>query len=72
MVSLEGRPDEWARFTPRQRLQRFDQEAPAVFQMELPMLGVGILLALVAGLIAGIYPAWRICRIPPAAHLKAQ
>mgnify|MGYP001141187407 CR=1 FL=1 len=23
MVSMDARPDEWARFTPRQRLQRF-------------------------------------------------
>lgn len=53
------------------RLNRFG-DGPPLFQLELPMLGVGILLALVAGLVAGIYPAWRICRIPPAAHLKAQ
>ena len=45
---------------------------PALYQLELPVLGAGILLALVAGLIAGFYPAWRICRIPPASHLKAQ
>jgi putative ABC transport system permease protein len=47
-------------------------DSPRLFQLELPTLGVGILLALAAGLVAGIYPAWRICRIPPAAHLKAQ
>ena len=45
---------------------------PVLYQIELPVLGAGILLALVAGLIAGLYPAWRICRIPPASHLKAQ
>jgi putative ABC transport system permease protein len=45
---------------------------PVLYQLELPVLGAGILLALVAGLIAGLYPAWRICRIPPASHLKAQ
>ena len=28
--------------------------------------------ALAAGLIAGFYPAWRICRVPPATHLKLQ
>jgi putative ABC transport system permease protein len=36
------------------------------------VVGAAILLALAAGLIAGLYPAWRICRIPPASHLKAQ
>jgi putative ABC transport system permease protein len=29
-------------------------------------------LSLVAGLLAGVYPAWRVCRIPPAVHLKLQ
>jgi putative ABC transport system permease protein len=53
------------------RLNR-SAEDPALFQIQLPVLAAGILLALVAGLIAGLYPAWRICRIPPAAHLKAQ
>lgn len=36
------------------------------------MMLTGLGLALVAGLIAGIYPAWRICRVPPALHLKTQ
>lgn len=36
------------------------------------MMTTGLGLALVAGLIAGIYPAWRICRVPPALHLKTQ
>lgn len=45
---------------------------PSLFQLELPVVGAAVLLALAAGLIAGLYPAWRICRIPPASHLKAQ
>ena len=42
------------------------------FGLDLNMVGAGVLLSLVSGLIAGIYPAWRICRIEPAAHLKTQ
>lgn len=42
------------------------------FKLDLNMVGAGMLLALVAGLVAGTYPAWRICRIPPAQYLKAQ
>jgi putative ABC transport system permease protein len=42
------------------------------FALDLNMVGAGVLLSLVSGLIAGIYPAWRICRIEPAAHLKTQ
>ena len=36
------------------------------------MLGVALVLALLSAMIAGIYPAWRICRIQPGLHLKAQ
>jgi putative ABC transport system permease protein len=36
------------------------------------MLGLAAVLSLVAGLIAGVYPAWRICSIPPAMQLKVQ
>jgi putative ABC transport system permease protein len=42
------------------------------FQLDPSMLGVAVLLSLVAGLIAGIYPAWRVCSIPPATYLKEQ
>jgi putative ABC transport system permease protein len=33
---------------------------------------VALALALVAGLVSGLYPAWRACRIPPAMQLKLQ
>jgi putative ABC transport system permease protein len=42
-----------------------------VVRLDLTMLGVALLLSVIAGLIAGLYPAWRICRTPPAIHLKA-
>jgi len=42
------------------------------FALDLNMVGAGVLLSLVAGLIAGLYPAWRICRVAPASHLKLQ
>ncbi|HXT19604.1 MAG TPA: ABC transporter permease [Thermoanaerobaculia bacterium] len=54
------------------RLTRFGPDVPPLLHMEWPVVGAGVALALLAGLIAGVYPAWRICRIPPAAHLKAQ
>jgi putative ABC transport system permease protein len=44
----------------------------AFFRLDLPMVLAAVGLALVAGAIAGVYPAWRICAIPPARHLKTQ
>ncbi len=40
------------------------------FQLDGNMLTAAIVLSLAAGLVAGLYPAWRICSIPPAAYLK--
>ena len=42
------------------------------FALDGPMVLLGIGLSLAAGLAAGIYPAWRTCRIAPAMHLKVQ
>ncbi|HKY31633.1 MAG TPA: ABC transporter permease [Candidatus Polarisedimenticolia bacterium] len=41
-----------------------------VFHLDAAMAGASILLSLVAGLLAGLYPAWRVCTLPPAAHLR--
>jgi putative ABC transport system permease protein len=40
--------------------------------LDLEMLGISAFLSLVAGLMAGIYPAWRVCTVPPAMQLKVQ
>lgn len=44
----------------------------AFFQLDVPMILAAAVLSLLAGAIAGLYPAWRICAIPPARHLKSQ
>lgn len=43
-----------------------------VIRLDLEMVGVSIFLSLVAGLLAGIYPAWRVCSVAPAMQLKVQ
>jgi putative ABC transport system permease protein len=43
-----------------------------LFRIDLTMGFVAFGLSLLAGLVAGLYPAWRVCRIPPAVHLKLQ
>ena len=42
------------------------------FHLDLTMVFAAFGLSLVAGLIAGLYPAWRICRVAPATYLKLQ
>ena len=43
-----------------------------LFQVDGYMLAVTLALALAAGIAAGLYPAWRACRIAPAIQLKLQ
>jgi len=44
--------------------------ATTVISLDLEMILAAIFLSLVAGLIAGLYPAWRICSMQPAVQLK--
>jgi putative ABC transport system permease protein len=43
----------------------------ASFSLDLEMIAAAVFLSLVAGLLAGVYPAWRICTVQPAVQLKA-
>lgn len=43
---------------------------PDFFHLDAPMIGLSLALSLAAGLVAGTYPAWRTCQLPPAIHLK--
>ncbi len=43
-----------------------------ILHLDATMIATGIALALASGLIAGVYPAWRVCTVAPAIHLKAQ
>ena len=49
----------------------FDQY-DSLAHMDPAMVGAAVALSLLAGLAAGIYPAWRIGRIQPATYLKTQ
>lgn len=44
----------------------------ALVQMDWPMLGLSLALALAASLLAGLLPAWRAAGITPALQLKTQ
>lgn len=42
------------------------------FRLDVPMVLLSVGLSLAAGLAAGLYPAWRTCRLSPAVHLSIQ
>ena len=42
------------------------------FSLDLNLCLVALALALMSAMVAGVYPAWRICRIQPGAYLKVQ
>jgi putative ABC transport system permease protein len=46
--------------------------AQSLSHMDGRMIAFALLLSLLAGLLAGLYPAWRIGRMPPARFLKIQ
>jgi putative ABC transport system permease protein len=52
--SVRHRPDDYAQLA----------------QMDMPMLLGTFALAIVASVLAGLLPAWRACRVPPALQLK--
>jgi putative ABC transport system permease protein len=43
-----------------------------VARLDWSMVFTTITLAIVAAVLAGLYPTWRACQIAPAAQLKTQ
>ncbi|HWL88436.1 MAG TPA: ABC transporter permease [Polyangiaceae bacterium] len=43
-----------------------------LFQMDWTMVLFAVVASLVAGLMAGLYPAYRVCRVSPSVYLKLQ
>ena len=48
------------------------QNSDHIAHLDWTMVGVSLLIALAASMLAGLYPAWRVVRIPPAIYLKVQ
>jgi putative ABC transport system permease protein len=44
----------------------------ALVKLDWVMMFTAIGIAIASSMVAGVYPAWRVCRIPPAAQLKTQ
>ena len=53
-------------------LQQLYSSYDRLTQLDLSMVLAAIGLAVLAGVLAGLYPAWRICRVQPASYLKTQ
>ena len=49
-------------------LGRYDQ----LVTLDLNLVAFAMLVSLAAAIVAGLYPAWRICQVAPAAYLKTQ
>ena len=45
---------------------------PGLIRLDWVMVLTAVGISVVSGMVAGMYPAWRDCQIPPAAQLKTQ
>ncbi len=45
---------------------------PGLVRLDWVMVSTAVGVSVLSGMIAGLYPAWRVCQIPPAAQLKTQ
>jgi putative ABC transport system permease protein len=41
-------------------------------ELDLTMIGVAVVVAVATTVLAGLYPAWRVCRVQPASYLRIQ
>ncbi|MEM9058025.1 MAG: ABC transporter permease [Pseudomonadota bacterium] len=53
-------------------IRALDDHYEALTQLDVTMVASAILIAVISGIVAGLYPTWRICRIAPAGYLKTQ
>jgi putative ABC transport system permease protein len=51
---------------------RFVQDLERALPVDYSTFVIAVVISLVAGIIAGLYPAWRIGRAAPASYLKVQ
>jgi putative ABC transport system permease protein len=52
----------------RQMYDNYD----ALTRLDVPMGLMALGIAVFSGVLAGLYPTWRVCSVSPAAHLKTQ
>jgi putative ABC transport system permease protein len=55
-----------------QGIQYLYESPPGLVSLDWVMMSAAISIAILSSMIAGLYPAWRVCQVPPATQLKAQ
>ena len=45
---------------------------PGLVKLDWVIMSAAVGVAIISSMIAGLYPAWRVCQVPPATQLKAQ
>jgi putative ABC transport system permease protein len=72
LVSLLGGLLGWALLRGALEVANHLPEADLALHLNLTLGGIGLALALLAGVIAGAYPAWQLSKVAPAIHLKVR
>ena len=52
----------------RQLYENYD----TLTRLDVTMALTALVIAIASGVLAGLYPTWRVCRVQPAAYLKTQ
>jgi putative ABC transport system permease protein len=55
-----------------QGIQFLYDSPPGLVRLDWVIVMSAIAIAIFSSMIAGLYPAWRVCQVPPATQLKAQ
>ena len=55
-----------------QGIEYLYEAPPGLVRLDLLMILTALGIAIASSIIAGLYPAWRVCSIPPASQLKTQ
>ena len=53
-------------------LKWVSREHDAIYRFDLQMLAVLVAVSLIAAILGGLFPAWRVCRASPSIYLKIQ
>lgn len=53
-------------------VRRMYENYDALTRLDLSMGLAALLIAVLSGIVAGLYPTWRVCKVQPAVYLKTQ